>query len=636
MANPKTPITELDFEGIKSQLKTYLAQQAQFKDYNFEGSNMAALLDVLAFNTFQNNFYTNMAINEMFLDSAVIKNSVVSHAKELNYIPRSRRSAKATIRLVITAPDEENSTITIPTYSSFSSSYQGETFNFVTEQTYVARKNIDPITREVTFIAENVDIFEGQMLTSFQREGFIIDADGVLRVYLSNNEVDTNSIVVFVDAEATEDQNVFTRATTIYGVKPTDRVFYIEPYYDDRYSIYFGKNEFGLQPQEFEDVRVRYRICSGNESNGASQFSAGFLENATIECQTTTAAAGGEERESIESIRYFAPKALQIQERACTTKDYEILLQQKFPEIKAVAAYGGEDLDPPQFGKVAISVYLDSTTQLISSTLSNAFIAYLSEKSPLGIEPVFVQTKFIYAELSVDTIFTLKETEKNASQLESSVRQIVQAYSDNNLENFNTSLRKSRLASQIDSIDTAIQSTSIIVTPYIEYAPILNVRTAPSFNFEAELVRPYPFRAANGFSGYKPAVTSTPFDVNGVCVYLQDDGMGNIMTVTDDATDPQVVNPTAGKVNYNTGNVVLSNFIVEEYTGSAIKIKANIKSSDVKSPQGRVFLLRDEDIFVSVLEESAMATGTSSSSTIGTLQTTGSSSGSSSSSGGGY
>lgn len=612
MANPKTPITELDFDAVKSQLRTYLQTQSQFKDYNFEGSNLSVLLDVLAFNTFQNNFYTNMVANEMFLDSAVIKNSIVSHAKELNYIPRSRKSAKAVVRVTIQDPAETASTIQIPIYTDFSSNYQGDLFNFVTMQTYVARR-IAP----GTYVADNVELFEGQMLQSFQREGFIVDADGVLRVQLTNNEVDTDSIVVFVDAEATEDQNVFERANTIFGVKPLDKVFYLEPYFDDRYAIYFGKNEFGLQPEEFEDVRVRYRICSGAEANGAFQFGSSFRTG--VSCETISVASGGAERESLESIRYFAPKALQIQERAVTTSDYEILLKQRFPEIKAVSAYGGEDLNPPQFGKVAISVYLDGETQLISSTLANAYINYLSEKSPLGIEPVFVQTDFVYADVTVNASYTTKSTQLSAAELESRIRTVIQDYSSENLEDFNRTLRRSKLSSSIDAVDTAIQGNSIEIMPIIEFTPIINIRSAPTFRFEGELLKPYPFRAANGFTDYKPAVKSTPFDVLGTCVYLQDDGIGNMMMVTDDATNPKVFNPTAGTVNYQTGEIKLSNLIVEEYTGNAIRIMARMKNSDIKAPQGRVFIIRDTDVFVNVTLEDRSRSTSASSSTIGTL-----------------
>lgn len=610
MANPKTPITELDFDSIKSQLKTYLQTQTQFKDYNFEGSNMSVLLDVLAFNSFQNNFYTNMAINEMFLDSAVLKNSIVSHAKELNYIPRSRKSARATVNVTITDATITESTVTIPQYSSFSATYQGETYNFVTDQTYVARR-----TAPGVFVAENVDIYEGQMLTSFQREGFIVDADGVLRVQLTNDEVDTDSIVVFVDAEATEDQNVFTRASTIFGVEPLDKVFYLEPYLDNRYAIYFGGNKFGLQPEEFEDVRVRYRICSGEEPNGAASFTSSFLAGAVISVVTVSAASGGAERESMESIRYFAPKALQIQERAVTTKDYEVLLKQRYPEISAVSAYGGEELDPPQFGKVAISVFLNDDTQLLSSTLANAYIEYLSTKSPLGIEPIFVQTKFLYADLTVDATYSTKNTEKSKQELEALIRAQIQTYSNTNLEDFNRTLRLSKLNAEIDALDAGIESNSIAVMPIIEYAPGINLETNPTFKFSAELIKPYPYRSFNGFTDYKPAVQSSVFDdANGECVFLQDDGVGNIMTVTDDSTNRQIVNPTAGTVNYKTGEVKLTKFIVSGYPGAGIKIMTRVKRSDVKAPQGRVFIIRDTDVKVNMINETEGTGSTSSAS----------------------
>jgi len=595
MANPKTPITELDFDRIKDQFKVYLQTQTQFKDYNFEGSNMSALLDVLAFNSYNNNFYTNMALNEMFLDSAVLKNSIVSHAKELNYIPRSRKSAKAIVNLRITDATNTASTVTIPQYFSLAANYQGESYNFVTNEAYTARRTAPGI-----YEVQNVEFFEGEMLASFQREGFIVDADGVLRVILTNNEVDTSSIVVFVDAEATDNANVFTRANTIYGVNATDRVFYLEPDLDDKYSIYFGKNQFGLQPEEFEDVRVRYRICSGIEANGADNFGTGTVGESGIVSVTTvvSAAAGGQERESMESIRYFAPKALQVQERAVTTKDYEVLLQQAFPEITAVSAYGGEQLDPPQYGRVAVTVYLNDDTQIISSTLSNSYLTYLKERAPLGIEPIFLQTQFLYANMECHVTYSKKTTEKTASELEALVRTAIQTYSTDNLEGFNTTLRSSKLSAAIDSLDLGILSNEIVVQPIIEYSPPVNFNTNPTFRFETELVKPYSYKAANGFTNFKPAVKSSPFDIDGSCVFFQDDGAGNIMIITDEVTNPQIINPTAGTIDYVKGEIKLTNFQVEAYTGNAIKVTAKTIDNDIKSPQGRVFILRDVDVKV--------------------------------------
>jgi len=612
MANPKTPITELDFGAAKQQLKQYLRTQTQFKDYDFEGSNMSVLLDVLAYNTFQNNFYTNMAINEMFLDSAVLKNSIVSHAKELNYLPRSRKSAKAVVNVTIVDPTETSQTIEIPRFTDFSSNYLGENFNFVTDQTYVARRvSVDEAAgiSAGTFIAEDVELFEGQTLTSFQREGFIIDADGKLRVQLTNDNADIDSLVVFVDAEETEDKNIFTRANSIFGVRPDDKVFYVEAYFDNSYAIYFGGNNYGLQPEPFEDVRVQYRVTSGEEGNGAFSFSTGFREG-EISVETVSPAQGGLERESLDSIRYFAPKSLQIQDRAVTTKDYEILLQQRFPEITAVSAYGGEDLDPPQFGRVAISVFLQDDAQLISTTLANTFIEYLKERSPLSIEPIFVQTQFLYADIHAKINYTGKLSQKTPQEFEVMVRNAIQAYSDNNLEQFNATLRSSKLASSIDALDTAIQSCQLDIMPIIQYSPVLNVAANPRFRFETELVKPYPFRLTNGFTDYKPAIKSSVFDTTGgVCVFIQDDGEGKLQLVTDNLTNPQIVNPNAGTVDYETGDVRLSKLIVEDYPGQAIKIMAKTASDDIKSPTGRVFIIRDSDVRFSAIREDSDAYG---------------------------
>jgi hypothetical protein len=596
MATP-TPIVELDFEAVKNQLKAYLRSQTQFKDYNFEGSNMSVLLDVLAYNTYHNNFYTNMAINEMFLDSAMLRNSVVSHAKELNYLPRSRKSAKAVVRIRIDDPQRTitDQTVVIPTYTEFTTTYLGTTYNFVTDQTYVVRK-----TGPTTFETGNVEIFEGEMLASFEREGFLVDDDGVLRVALSNPEVDTDSIVCFIDAEATEDQNVFQYRTNIFGVGPTDPVFYIEPYFDNRYNIYFGNNTFGLQPSEFEDVKVRYRICSGAEPNGANSFTTSFVPNVQITVTTVQVAAGGAERETIDSIKFNAPKALQIQDRAITTNDYEILLKQQFPEISAVQAFGGDALDPPQFGKVAISVYLNDNAQLISQTLANAYIEFLKERTPLTIEPFFVKTEFLYADLLVNVYYTSKETEKSADQIEALVRNTIKNWSLINLNTFGAILRLSKLSKQIDDIDTAIESNSIDAKPIIEFSPTINIASNPRFRFGTELQRPYAYSVSTGFANYKPAIVSSVFDQNGTCVFFQDDGRGNIQIVTDDRTNPQIVNPNAGTVDYITGEVKLINFETESYPGAAIKIYANTKEDDIRSPKGRVFLIRDEDVRVNV------------------------------------
>jgi hypothetical protein len=593
----KLNITELDFASNKQQLINYLKSQSQFKDYDFEGSNLNVLLDVLSYNTYQNNFYTNMAINEMFLDSAVLPNSVISHAKELNYLPSSRKSARASVRVTIRDTTITGQTITIPQFSAFKASFQGENYEFVTDKAYVAKK-----TETGVFVADNIEIFEGQMLTSFEREGYFVDEDGILTVILSNENADIDSLEVFVDAEFTEDENIFTRKNDIFGVGPEDKVFYVEPYYDGRYKIYFGNNVFGIQPDEYEDIRVKYRICSGAEPNGASVFTIQITTTGTTEVETIQAALGGEDAESLEKIRYFAPKALQIQERAITTSDYEVLLKQQFPEIKAVSAYGGENLNPPQFGRVAISVYLGEAEETLSNTLVNTYLDYLSDKTPLAIEPTFVPSEFVYGQITIRVNYNPKLTTKNSDYIAQLVRDTIQAYSEASLDNFNTTLRLSNLSSNIDAADVSIQSNAITAKPIIEYTPDLNIKSNPIFKFGTPLVKPYPFRETNGFAEYKPSVISGQFSVDNVCVYLQDDGIGNMQLITSDLSNPQIINPTAGTIDYTTGDVKLINFRTDGFTGSAIQFIATTVYDDIAAPKGRIFAIRDDDVTVTLRE----------------------------------
>lgn len=593
----KLNITELDFASNKQQLINYLKSQSQFKDYDFEGSNLNVLLDVLSYNTYQNNFYTNMAINEMFLDSAVLPNSVVSHAKELNYLPSSRKSARASVRVTIRDTTITGQTITIPQFAAFKASFQGENYEFVTDKAYVAKK-----TETGVFVADNIELFEGQMLTSFEREGYFVDEDGILTVILSNENADIDSLEVFVDAEFTEDANIFTRKNDIFGVGPEDKVFYVEPYYDGRYKIYFGNNVFGIQPDEYEDIRVKYRICSGAEPNGASVFTIQITSTGTTEVETIQAALGGADAESLEKIRYFAPKALQIQERAVTTSDYEVLLKQQFPEIKAVSAYGGENLNPPQFGRVAISVYLGEAEETLSNTLVNTYLDYLADKTPLAIEPTFVPSEFVYGKITVRVNYNPKLTTKNSDFIAQLVRNTVQAYSEGTLDNFNTTLRLSNLSSNIDAADVSITSNAMTAKPIIEYTPDLNIKSNPIFKFGTPLVKPYPFRETNGFSEYKPSIVSGQFSVDNVCVYLQDDGIGNMQLVTSDLSNPQIIDPTAGTVDYDAGDVKLINFRTDGFSGSAIQFIATTVYDDIAAPKGRIFAIRDDDVEVTLRE----------------------------------
>jgi hypothetical protein len=613
MANK--PITELDFFAAKDQFKNFLRNQTQFKDYDFEGSNLNVILDVLAYNTYLNNFYTNMTFSEMFMDSAQMRNSVISHAKELNYLPRSATSARASVRLRFQSANPA-ATILIPRETVFTTTYQSENFTFVTDQTYVARRITSNQTGTNTFVATDfnasgeeigMSIFEGVTIPDIQREAYILDDQQELRCVLSNENVDISSVRVFVGDlsgdvldEDAEDFVEYRYRKDIFGVSANDPVFYIEPYFDNRYSVVFGKNIFGRQPLADEEVGISYRVCSEDRPNGSNRFATDFTPNAIVE--TLSPAKGGAPRESISSIKFFAPKSIQIQERAVTETDYEILLKQRFPQIKSISVYGGDELDPPRYGKVAISVNLQGNV-LISNSTKSEFERYLSDKSPLAIQPIFVNPDFIYVDMDLDVFFTRNLTTKSLQELEQSVRNAIRDYNNTNLNDFGTVLRVSRLSTIIDDVDNGILSNNITAKPFVEYSPPVFVEQNPVFNFSSALVKPYPFRSSVGFTDYKPAIRSTVFNYRGVCAFFVDDGQGNIQVLSDDVQNIQVLSPSVGTVDYQTGVVRLSSFVVNSFAGNSIKVFANTVENDISSPKSRILAIRDENVRIRLIEK---------------------------------
>ena len=579
-----SPVTNLDFAATKEALKTFLKNQDKFKDYDYEGSNMNVLLDVLSYNTFYNNYYYNMSISEMFLDSATQRNSVISHAKELNYIPRSRRSSKLRADLSFTVPASFGSNfLTIPAGTSFTGRCGNKTFVFLNDKAYVAERDINTST---LYRAKDVDLYEGRIISET-----LTMADTTI----SNAWIDTSSIALTVNGD------VFTYKSEIFGVNSIDRVFYLQPENDGRYSVQFGQNKFGFQPTLTDTIKLSYRISSGSDADGVNSIT---LPNAfggatSNSISVTAQSSGGFYAESLESIKTFAPKALQVQERAVTKRDYETLLRARFPNIEAISVYGGDEVDPPQYGKVIISVDVTGGEGAADYEIAN-FKNYLSDKTPLTIEPVFVSARFLFVNTVVNVIYDANLTTKSASQLRSEIQNAILTYQGSNLADFNKTLRQSRLAAYLDAVDNSVISTDIVAKPVIEYVPVLNIASSPSFSFEDTLLQPYAFDVSQGFSAFKSAVTSTKFTVDGTLVTMQDNGLGAMMLVTADTEVARVFKASVGSVNYITGAIKLSNLKVDSFSLNAIKFTATTVNKDVKTPKDRIISIRAEDITVTV------------------------------------
>jgi hypothetical protein len=573
-----SPITNLDFNETKEALKTFLKNQNKFKDFDYEGSNINVLLDVLSYNTYYNNYYYNMAISEMFLDSATQRNSVLSHAKELNYLPTSRRSSAIKATVSVTAPSLESNYFTIPANTAFIGRCGNKTYNLLTDKSYNAVRST---TDNTLYTVSDVDVYEGRMISET-----LSSSDTVL----SNAGIDTRSLTLKVNGD------IYTYRADIFGVVATDKVFYLH----GKYSVQFGKNKFGLEPTITDSIIANYRVSSGPSANGIGSLTVGNFGGASsISISITSISSGGSLAEDIESIRTFAPKALQVQERAVTKRDYETLLRARFPNIQAISVYGGDEVIPPQFGKVIISVDVTGGEGAADYEIAN-FRAYLRDKTPLTIEPVFVVAKFMYVDSVINVVYDGNLTSKSAAQIQSEVNAGVISYQNTNLNDFNKTFRQSRLSAFLDSIDGSIVSTDIVAKPIIEYVPKLNQATSPSFSFESTLVQPYPFDVVSGFNTFKPAVESTKFTVEDTLVTAKDDGQGNIMLVTANTDTLGIFKSSVGTINYSTGDIKLSNLNITSFENNAIKFTANTVSKDIKPPKDRILVIRGQDVTVTV------------------------------------
>lgn len=579
-----TKITELDFAQVKENLKTYLKSQTLFKDYNFEGSNMNVMLDVLAYNTFQNNFYTNMALNEMFLDSAQLKESVVSHAKALNYVPRSRASARALVNVTLSVPTESAPPfVVIPAKTKFIAQCGTKSFSFYTLNSYT----ITPSNGVYRY--SNLDIYEGTWVTEY----FTVTNDSTQRFILSNNKVNTNTINVQVKQNsAATTSTEFTLRNSIFGVELTDSVFYIQGAEGDKYELIFGRDKFGAQPVAGNVIVVEYMITNGEEANDINTFSAADkvgTYNAIVSLANVS--EGGAEREDIESIKYYAPRSIQVQDRAITEKDYEILLKTRYPEIQAISVYGGEELTPPRYGRVVVAVDVLNADG-VSENNKNKYAAYLSDKTPVGIEPIIVSPEFIHVELSTTVYYDTKKTSLGEAAIASKVLDAITSYNNTYLNDFKATFRPSKLAAAIDGCDVNILSNDLDAVPFIPLVPTLGMSNTFDVTFKNGLIKNQIITEGEPIQSHRAAVKSSSFTFGGNSVFIMDDGKGVLNVVKYQDASYTIVKRSIGTVDYDTGRVIIRNLIPTAYQGSEIKLLGRTANGTITAPKNRILSIR--------------------------------------------
>ena len=586
-------VTELDFDEIKSNLKTYLKGQNQFKDYDFEGSGMNILLDTLAYNTHYMAFNANMVANEMFLDSASLRSSIVSHAKTLGYETTSSRAPIATINVSLstTAP-----TKTMPAGTAFTSTVDGTSYQFVTISDITASNSTGT---SVPF--DNVTVYEGTYVIS----KYVVDTSDIdQRFILTDPRSDTTTLTVKVQTSATDTTTTtYTKATDITQLATTSTVYYLQEVETGRYEVYFGD---GIVSQALSDgniVQLQYVVTNKGESNGASSFSspASIDGVSSISISTISSATGGAEPESLQSIKLNAPLDYSSQGRAVTTKDYEVYVKRLFPTTKAVSVWGGEDgsydtstgvSETPEYGKVFISIKSTTGVDLTSVQKTNLESA-LAPYKVASITPVVVDAETTSLILGITIMYDTSSTTYTGAQIESLVATTISNYSNNELETFNSPFRHSKVLGLIDNTDSSILNSVATVTMGKLFSPTLSSSTSYNLNFNNKFYNPT--------SGYNAAgggvIASTGFYLNGVTTteyFFDDDGVGNLRLYYLVSGVRTYINNTAGTVDYEKGKITINSIVitgvglVDNQSSSQVRITALPNSNDITPVRNQI------------------------------------------------
>ena len=581
-----TQFTNLDFNTLRAQIKDYLRSNSNFSDFDFEGSNFSILIDTLAYNSYITAYNTNMAVNESFIDSATLRENVVSLARNIGYVPRSKKSAVATINFTVDVSNSPATTVKLNAGLVALGSIQGGNYTFSIPEDITVSANSDGVA-----VFNNVSIYEGNYLT----KTFKVDSSVVNEPYvLPNANIDTSSIRVDVNGIT------YNAYTNIFNIDKNSRLFLVQEIDDEKYQILFGDDILGRKPKHNEDITVSYIVTNGKEGNDSTNFNfAGKLtyrSGATdvditsgISLITTIQSSeNGDDIESIDNIKYLAPRVYASQYRAVTSNDYVGLLPFLYPNIDSVSAYGGEELDPPEFGKVYITIK-PKNGEILSSVAKDAIKNDLKRYTVAGIKQEFIDLKYLYVEfnstVSYDSGFV-----SDKLNLQSRILSAIQTYAKSaDINSFGGRLKYSKLLSQIDRVDNGITSniTTLVMRRNMvpEYNKLATYEICYGNKFHADL---------EGFN-----VRSSSFKLDGVDgdIYLTDfpnsdqtTGVVKFFKIVDGAIT--YVNNDAGSVNYTKGEINLFPVIITSTNlSNRVEIEVTPESNDIVAKENLYIVL---------------------------------------------
>ena len=568
-------VSELDFDTIKTNLKTFLKAQSEFSDYDFEGSGLSVLIDLLAYNTHYNGVYTNLAVNEMFLDSASKRASVVSLSKMLGYTPRSAVCARAIVNASIAAPTSSPAVATLNAQQPFLTSIDGVSYVFYNlEDVTTARSTAGNYT------FSNLTLVEGTPL-SFK----YTVATGV-RYIIPNANIDISTLSIQVQSSSTSDiYETFTRAEDLTAVTETTKVYFLKEIDDGLYEITFGNGVLGTAVSNGNVVTINYFVSSLEEPNSANIFTynGSSVLGSNLSVTTVSPAINGSASEDLDSIKFNAPRLFAAQNRAVTPDDYKALIYSKFPAAQTVSVWGGEDNNPPVYGKTYICIKPKDATKLTNQQKETIANEILTPRSVVSITPEIVDPEYFNIKVTSFVHYNPKETGKTAAQIETIVKNAILAYDTNELQKFDGVLRYTKLTGIIDQSDPSIVNNITRLMVRHPHTPQYGVNAQYVLN----LINP--ISQDGGKQG--EVFASTGFYIPGSTQvhYLDDDSVGNIrLYYLNSNLDKVFVNRTQGTINYELGLILVRALNIVSLEGAFFEWQVKPESYDIVSALNQI------------------------------------------------
>jgi len=579
MASNKLTVSDFDFDNIKTNLKTFLQGQSEFQDYDFEGSGFAILLDTLAYNTHYLGFNANMLANEMYLDSADIRKNIVSLAKMLGYTPTSCRASNAVLSVKVNNVPSSSTSLTMDKGTVFSTSVNGSSYQFVTNQSYTIQPNAG------VFQFSNVNVFEGTLVT-FK---YTVDSNDVdQRFIIPAVNADTSTLKVSLQTSASDTTTeVYNLATSYSELSSTSKVYFLQESEEGKFEVYFGDGVLGKKPVDGNIVILEYVVTNKTEANGASSYTlSGDIDGfSDVTITTTSNAANGADAQTKDSIRYNAPLQYTAQDRAVTSKDYETIVKSVYANAQSVSAWGGEDDETPQYGVVKIAIKPISGSSLTTST-KESIKAQLKKFNVVSVRPEIVDPETTNILLTSNVKFNERTTAKNADTIKSNVITTLTNYNTDTLNQFDGVFRYSKIIGLIDNTDTSIVSNITTLRIRKDFTPTIGSSTRYDVYFRNSLYNPHSGHNASAGG----ILESTGFKIDGdadTIYFLDDDGAGNVRRYSLSGSTRIYANSSQGTINYSTGQVTINSLnisVVENIRGAAstvIELTVKPNSNDI-------------------------------------------------------